>query len=586
MKKYLKNNLLIINFRRMWPYIKPYWFRAALGVALTVPVGALDGAVAMFLKPFMDKVMVDKQPHFSALIPFLIVGFTVVQGILIYSSNYLNTWVANKITIGVKRKLYEKLLSMDTSYFDQNNSGTILFRYSNDAELASTGLINNLKQFLSKTFSSISLLCVLIYNSWQLAIIAIAVLAFFIWPMAKVRRKMKEIMERTVGNLSYVMTIYNETFAGNKTIRSFTLEDEFKSRFHSVTDLTFALAMKMVKGTNWLSPLMHIIMSIGIALVIGCGSYLIVSGRISSGNFVAFIAALMMLYTPLKGVGNNYVSIQNSFLAIDRIFDILDLQPSIKDLSTAKELKEVKKGIKFEHVHFSYNPGREVLHDINLDIPVGTTVALVGNSGGGKTTISALLPRLYDIQKGSIKIDGADIKDISQSSLRKQIAMVFQDNFLFSGSVRENILLGNAQASEETIWKALKSACLDDFVKELPNKLDTEIGERGILLSGGQKQRLAIARAFVKDAPIVILDEATSALDNKSERVVQEALDNLMKNRTVIVIAHRLSTIQNADKIVVINDGKIAEEGTHEELLKQKGAYAALYAMQFKNKAA
>lgn len=568
----------------MWPYIKPYWFRAALGVALTVPVGALDGAVAMFLKPFMDKVMVDKQPHFSALIPFLIVGFTVVQGILIYSSNYLNTWVANKITIGVKRKLYEKLLSMDTSYFDQNNSGTILFRYSNDAELASTGLINNLKQFLSKTFSSISLVCVLIYNSWQLAIIAIAVLVFFVWPMAKVRRKMKEIMERTVGNLSYVMTIYNETFAGNKTIRSFTLEDEFKNRFHNVTDLTFALAMKMVKGTNWLSPLMHIIMSIGIALVIGCGSYLIVSGRISSGNFVAFIAALMMLYTPLKGVGNNYVSIQNSFLAIDRIFDILDLQPNIKDLSTAKELKEVKKGIKFEHVHFGYVPGREVLHDINLEIPVGTTMALVGNSGGGKTTISALLPRLYDIQKGSIKIDGADIKDISQNSLRKQIAMVFQDNFLFSGTIRENILLGNAQASEETIWNALKSACLDEFVKELPNKLDTEIGERGILLSGGQKQRLAIARAFVKNAPIVILDEATSALDNKSEKVVQEALDNLMKNRTVIVIAHRLSTIQNADKIVVINDGKIAEQGTHEELLKQKGAYYALYAMQFKDK--
>lgn len=570
----------------MWPYIKPYWFRAALGVALTVPVGALDGAVAMFLKPFMDKVMVDKQPHFSALIPFLIVGFTVVQGILIYSSNYLNTWVANKITIGVKRKLYEKLLSMDTSYFDQNNSGTILIRYSNDAEMASTGLINNLKQFLSKTFSSISLVCVLIYNSWQLAIIAIAVLVFFVWPMAKVRRRMKEIMTRTVGNLSYVMTIYNETFAGNKTIRSFTLEDEFKNRFYKVTDLTFALAMKMVKGTNWLSPLMHIIMSIGIALVIGCGSYLIVSGRISSGNFVAFIAALMMLYTPLKGVGNNYVSIQNSFLAIDRIFDILDLQPNIKDLSTAKELKEVKKGIKFEHVHFGYVPGREVLHDINLEIPVGTTMALVGNSGGGKTTISALLPRLYDIQQGSIKIDGADIKDISQNSLRKQIAMVFQDNFLFSGTIRENILLGNAQASEETIWNALKSACLDEFVKELPNKLDTEIGERGILLSGGQKQRLAIARAFVKNAPIVILDEATSALDNKSEKVVQEALDNLMKNRTVIVIAHRLSTIQNADKIVVINDGKIAEQGSHEDLLKQKGAYYALYAMQFKDKAA
>ncbi len=585
-KKWIKQNALVKNFIRMWPYIKPYWFRAALGVALTVPVGALDGVVAMFLKPFMDKVMVDKQPHFSSMIPFLIVGFTVVQGTLIYTSNYLNTWVANKITIGVKRKLYEKLLSMDSSYFDRNNSGTILMRYSHDAEIASTGLIDNLKQFLSKTFSSISLVFVLLYNSWQLALIAIAVLLFFIYPMAVVRKKMKEIMTKTVGNLSYVMTIYNETFSGNKTIRSFTLEEEFKNRFHNVTDMTFSLAMKLVKGTNWLSPLMHIIMSIGIALVIGYGSYLIVSGTITSGNFVAFIAALMMLYTPLKSVGNNYISIQNSFLAIDRIFNILDLQPTIKDLAQPKELGEITKNITFEHVYFEYTPGREVLHDINLEIPVGSTLALVGNSGGGKTTISALLPRLYDIKKGAIKIDGSDIKDISQKSLRKHIAMVFQDNFLFSGTVRENVLLGNEQADEPAIWQALKNSCLDEFVKGLPQGLDTQIGERGILLSGGQKQRLAIARAFVKNAPIVILDEATSALDNKSERVVQEALDNLMKNRTVIVIAHRLSTIQNADKIVVINDGKVAEQGTHEELLKLHGAYYTLYSMQFKKQEA
>lgn len=576
------NNTLVKNFKRMWPYIKPYWFRASLGVILTVPVGALDGAVAMFLKPFMDKVMVDKQPHFSAVIPFLIVGFTIVQGVLIYASNYMNTWVANKITIGVKRKLFDKLLSMDTSYFDKNNSGTILFRYSNDAESASTGLIDNTKQFLSKTFSSLSLVAVLLYNSWQLAIIAIAVLGLFIYPMALVRKKMKEIITKTVGNSSNIMTIYNETFAGNKTIRSFTLEDVFKEKFKNTTDFMFYLAMKMVKGTNWLSPLMHIIMSIGVALVIGCGSYLIVSGKITSGNFVAFIAALMMLYTPLKSVGNNYISIQQSFLAIDRIFEILDLTPTINDKAEAKELQEVKKDIVFENVCFEYVKGREVLHGINLTIPVGHTIALVGNSGGGKTTISALLPRLYDIESGSIKIDGTDIREFSQKSLRKQIAMVFQDNFLFSGTIRENILLGNENASEEIIWQALKNACLDTFVQGLPNKLDTQIGERGILLSGGQKQRLAIARAFVKNAPIVILDEATSALDNKSERVVQEALDNLMKNRTVIVIAHRLSTIQNADKIVVINDGRIAEEGTHEKLLNKQGAYASLYAMQFK----
>ena len=580
--KKFSENAFVKNFRRMWPFIKPFWVRALLGVLLTIPVGALDGVVAMFLKPFMDKVMVDKQPHFSAMIPFLIVGFTVVQSVLLYSANYLNTWVGQKITISVKRKLYAKLLSMDTAYFDTNNSGTILFRYSGDAETASTGLIENLKKFLSKTFSSIALVGVLIYNSWQLSIIAIVVLGAFLPLMQKVRKRMKDIINRSVTNLSHVMTLYNETFAGNKTIRSFTLEEPFRGRFAAATDLTFSLAMKMVKSTNWLSPAMHVLMSIGIALVIGCGGYLIVHGTITSGNFVAFIAALLMLYSPLKGVGNNYIAIQNSFMAIDRIFDILDLEPRIQDHPDAKELTEVHKKIEFNHVCFEYVPGREVIHDISLEIPVGSTVALVGNSGGGKTTVSALLPRLYDIHKGSIKIDGTDIKNITQKSLRKQIAMVFQDNFLFSGTIRENVLLGNGNASEEVIWSALKNACLDQFVKELPNGLDTEIGERGILLSGGQKQRLAIARAFVKDAPIVILDEATSALDNKSERVVQEALDNLMKNRTVVVIAHRLSTIQNADKIVVINDGKIAEEGTHSELLKKGGAYAALYAMQFK----
>lgn len=584
MFKFINNSSIVFNYRRMWPYIKPFWVRACIGVALTVPVGALDGVVAMFLKPFMDRVMVEKQHDFSLWIPFLIVGFTVVQGCLIYASNYVNTWVASKITINVKRKLYEKLLSMDTAYFDTNNSGTILMRYSNDAETASAGLVNNLKQFLSKLFSSISLVFVLFYNSWQLALIGIAVLGLFVYPMSVVRKKMKDILTKTVGNMSYVMTIYNETFAGNKTIRSFTLENEFIGRFHKFTDMSFNLAMKMVKGTNWLSPLMHVIMSIGIALVIGYGSYLIVNGIITSGNFVSFIAALMLLYTPLKSVGNNYVSMQQSFLAIERIFEILELKPSIQDKEKAVELEGVKTGIAFEHVSFNYTPDREVLHDISLQIPIGHKIALVGNSGGGKTTVSSLLPRLYEVTKGKIKIDGIDIKDMSQKSLRRNIAMVFQDNFLFSGSIKDNILLGNSAASDEVIWHALEGACLADFVKGLPQGLDTQIGERGILLSGGQKQRLAIARTFVKDAPIVILDEATSALDNKSEQVVQQALDNLMKNRTVIVIAHRLSTVKNADKIIVINNGSIVEEGKHEELLEKKGVYATLYSTQFEKK--
>lgn len=581
-KKIFTANLVAVNIKRMWPYVKPYLGRAILGVLLTIPVGALDGAVAMFLKPCMDEMFVAKQQTFTNYIPFLIVGFTILQGILIYASNYVNTWVAQKITIGVKRKLYSKLLSMDTAYFDKHNSGDILFRYSTDAETASASLVSESKEFLTKTFSSFALVFVLIYNSWKMAVISLAVLVFFVYPMQLVRRKMKAILAKTVVNSSAVMTAYNETFAGNRTIRSFTLEEEFKRRFHEITDTSFALAMKMIKNTNWLSPLMHIIMSVGVAGVIWYGGHLIVTGQITSGNFVAFIAALMMLYTPLKTVGNNYIAIQNSFLAIDRIFEILDLQPKIQDAENAKELKEIKKGISFKNVSFAYTKGREVLHNINLEIPKGTTLALVGNSGGGKTTVSSLIPRLYDITNGQIEIDGVNIKDIKQDSLRKKIAMVFQDNFLFSGTIRENILLGNPGVTDDVIWAALKSACLEDFVKGLEQGLDTEIGERGILLSGGQKQRLAIARAFVKNAPVVILDEATSALDTKSERVVQEALDNLMKNRTVIVIAHRLSTVQNADNIVVINDGNIAESGTHDELLAKNGAYAALYKMQFK----
>ncbi|MDR1684336.1 MAG: ABC transporter ATP-binding protein/permease [Elusimicrobiota bacterium] len=573
---------MIKNYRRMWPFIKPYWFRALLGVLLTIPIGSLDAAIAMFLKPLMDNVMVEKQPHFSALLPFLIVGFTVIQGVLNYSAAYLNTWVGSKMTTDIKRRLYDKLLSMDTAYFDKNNSGTILIRYSTDAESASTGLVNNLKQFLSKFFSSLALVFVLFYNSWHLAVIAVVILVVSFYPLRIVRAKMKEIITKSVGAGSIIMTLYNETFSGNRTIHSFTMEERQRANFKSTTDDIFTLSMKMVQGTNWISPAMHIIMSVGIALVVGFGSYLIVNGIITSGNFVAFIAALLMLYTPMKTVGNNYVAVQQSFMAIDRIFDILDLQPKLVCAPDAKEITGIRDSIVFDKVHFSYNADKEVLKDVSLKIKTGQTVALVGNSGGGKTTISSLIPRLYDVTGGAVKVDGANVRDIKISSLRKNIAIVFQDNFLFSGTIRDNIIAGNPAASEQDVIQAVKNAYLDDFIKSLPAGLDTEIGERGILLSGGQKQRVAIARAFLKNAPVVILDEATSALDNKSEKIVQEAIDNLMKNRTVIVIAHRLSTVRHANKIVVINDGKIAEEGTHEELLKLGGPYYALYNSQFK----
>lgn len=339
----------------------------------------------------------------------------------------------------------------------------------------------------------------------------------------------------------------------------------------------------MVQKTAWLTPMMHVMSAIGVGAVIGYGSYLIVNGTITSGNFVSFITALIMLYNPIKNIGKSVNAVQVSFLAIERISEILEVQPEIQNKEKAQELKEVKKEIKFKDVYFEYEKDVPVLKNINLNIKAGTTVALVGNSGGGKSTIVNLLPRFYDIKSGEISIDGKNIQDLTLESLREQIAVVFQDNFLFGGTIRDNLLVGNPNATEEELHKAIKMACLDEFVAEQEKGLDTDIGERGTLLSGGQRQRLSIARAFVKNAPIVVLDEATSALDNKSEAVVQKAIENLMKERTVFVIAHRLSTIQNADMIVVINDGQVVEKGTHQELLeKENGAYKALYTAQFK----
>ena len=583
----IKKLPFIEHYKKMWPFVKPYMFRAILAILICIPIGALDSVVALSLKPYMDIVLVDKTESSPAYIPLLIVAFTSVQGFLNYAATYLNTWVGTKINQDLKRALYKKLLHLETSYYDQHNSGFVIQRFNTDCDIACSGLLENLKVFVSRFFSSISLICVLIYNSWQLAIIAVLILGCALMPLASVRRRIKRVVMGSVVEGAKVVSNYNETYSGNKTIASYNLQNKIYNTFDSTLHNLFKLTIKMVQKTAWMTPALHIIVSIGIGAVIGYGSYLIVNGDITSGNFVSFITALILLYTPIKSIGKNYNAMQVSFLAIERVVEILETEPTIFDKPNAVTLKGVKKSINFNHVYFEYKEGVPVLKDINLEVKAGTTVALVGNSGGGKTTIVNLIPRFYDVKSGSITIDKTDIRDISLESLRDNIAVVFQDNFLFAGTIRDNILLGKEDATEEEIATAVKMACLDEFINELENGLDTKIGERGSLLSGGQRQRLAIARAFIKNAPVVILDEATSALDNKAEAVVQRAIDNLMQDRTVFVIAHRLSTVQNADKIVVINDGEIIETGTHEELLQEEnGAYKALDNAQFKAKKA
>ena len=564
------------------PYFKPYLFRTLLALLLAIPIGSLDAVIALSLKPYMDIVMLNKQMQSPLYIPFLIIIFTTIQGTLNYLATYMNDWVGGKVTNDLKIDLYKKLMHQSSSFFDKQTSGKVLKGYNNDADKSCSGLLTNIKTCISRLFSSISLIAVLFYNSWMLAIIAVIALTCAMIPLMKMKSTIKGVYNKSEGENAKVLTTYNEAFAGNKIIAAYNLYDLKKSQFNKLVNTVFGLRIKITQHIGWLSPLMHIIVSCGIGAVIGLGSYLIVQGKLTAGQFVSFITALIMLYTPIKGLGNNAKSMTTCLCAMERVVSKLDKKSGIIDKPDAINFPDFKDKITFENINFEYKKDKPVLKNISFEVPKGETIALVGNSGGGKTTIVNLLPRFYKLKKGAIKIDGISINDIKLNDLREHIAIVFQDNFLFEGTIRDNILLGKLDATEAELHNAIKNSYLEDFINSLENGLDTQIGERGVLLSGGQKQRIGIARAFLKNAPILILDEATSALDNQAEHIVQQAIDNLMKDRTVFVIAHRLSTIQNANRIAVINQGYLTELGTHEELLKiPNGDYKKLYNMQF-----
>ncbi len=564
------------------PYFKPYLNRTFLALGLAVPIGALDAVIALSLKPYMDVVMMDKQMQSTWFLPILIVVFTSLQGGLNYLATYMNDWVGGRVTNDLKRDLYKKLMHQTCHFFDKQTSGKILKAYNNDAEKSCAGLISNIKTIISRVFSSISLIGVLFYNSWFLAIIAVFVLSCAMVPLMKIKSAIKSIYNRSEGENAKILTTYNEAFAGHKVISAYNLYDLKQKQFEKQSYNVFGLRIKITQHTAWLSPLMHIIVSVGIAAVIGIGSYMIVKNKLSAGQFVSFITALIMLYTPIKGLGNNAKNMSTCLCAIERVVSKLEQVPAVVDYDGAIDFPEFKDKISFKDIKFSYIKGKRVLNGISFDVKKGETVALVGNSGGGKSTIVNLLPRFYNVKNGDLTFDDVSINSIKIDSLRANIAMVFQDNFLFEGTIRDNIMLGKLDATEEELQKAVKESYLEDFVNSLEKGLDTQIGERGMLLSGGQKQRIGIARALLKNAPILVLDEATSALDNQAEHIVQQAIENLMKDRTVFVIAHRLSTIQNADRILVIKGGYLVESGTHDELINiPDGEYKKLYEMQF-----
>lgn len=582
---------------RIFPYIKPYLFRIILGFMVAIPLGLLDGVTAFALKPYMDYVIGGKSfavdwhgisfsinpIQMAFILPIGVILFAAFQGVLRYLNGYLSTWTSQRITNDVKFDLFDRLIHMHPQFFDENSSGVIIQRYMNDPATASNGIVENIKTITTSLFGALGLIAVMLYSSWKLAIIGVIVLCAAFLPVALIRKRIKEASNKNMVIGGNITTNINETYSGNKIMAAYELQDRQNKYFKDQTWKSFNVNMSLYKRSGWMSPIMYIIASFGIATVLGVGTYLINSGEMTAGSFASFVTSLLLLYKPVKTLGNTLTGIQNIFVAMGRVFELFDLESEIKDCKNPKTLMGINNNISFEHVDFEYIPNHPVLKDINLNISKNETLAIVGNSGGGKSTLVNLLPRFYDIKSGAIKFDGIDIREYSIKSLRHNISMVFQDNFLYSGTVKENIMMGKPDATTEELMSAIKSAHLEETIKELPQGLETLLGERGLTLSGGQRQRVAIARAMLRNAPIVILDEATSALDNESEAIVQKAMDNLMQNKTVFVIAHRLSTIKNANRIAVINEGELVELGTHEELMSiENGEYKHLYEMQFR----
>lgn len=584
--------------KRIFPFVKPYLFRIFLGFLIAIPLGLLDGVTAFALKPFMDYV-VGKQDWvfhilgheytltwqlFSFLIPFGVVAFAGFQGVLRYLNDYISTWTSQRITNDVKFSLFHKLIYMDPQFFDENSSGVIIQRYMGDPQTASSGIVDQIKTITTSLCGAVGLIAVMLYSSWRLAIVGVLVLFVAFLPVALIRKRIKSASNKNMVIGGNITTNINETYSGNKVMASYSLQGRQEEYFRKQTWDSFRVNMSLIKRAGWMSPMMYLIASCGIAVVLAYGTNLINTGVMTAGGFASFVTSLLLLYKPVKTLGNTLTNIQNIFVAMGRVFELFDLEPEIVDSKNPIALSGLKEKIEFKNVNFAYDKKNLVLKNINLTVPKNETLAIVGNSGGGKSTLVNLIPRFYEVTSGSIEIDNVNVKDFSLESLRQNISMVFQDNFLYSGTIRDNILMGNPNATKEDLESSIRYAHLEDFIKELPNGLDTVLGERGTSLSGGQRQRIAIARAMIKNAPIVILDEATSALDNESEAIVQKAMDNLMQNRTVFIIAHRLSTIKNANRIIVINDGELVESGTHEDLLKiEDGHYKHLYEMQFKS---
>ena len=574
------------QYLRLLEHLKPYKFRLFVAAICTALASAGTVVLPWIIKDLVDQVLSEKDAEKLTYIALSVVVIFLFRGFFFYGQSYLISYVGQRVVIDIRREVFKKIQRLSMAFYDKNKTGTIMSYVTNDVNALQTGLVDNIVEMITESVILIASIVAMIYLDWKLFLFSLCTFPVVIMFIDFFGKKIRASGSRIQGATADLTSILQEVVSSARVIKSFVREAYEIERFEAQNMHNFRAQMKYVKLSATLTPTIEFVAAIGVTMILWFGGNSVIDGDITAGALVAFLTYAVNISNPIKRLSKVIANIQRALAAADRVFDVLDLPELIQNKSNAQLLPHVKGNVSFNNVSFAYNTDEPILDNVSFSATPGQVVALVGPSGAGKSTVASLLPRFYDVTGGSIVIDGLDIRDVTMESLREQVGIVPQETMLFNGSVYDNILYGRLDATEEEVMAASKAANAHNFITELPNGYDTQLGDRGVNISGGQRQRIAIARAILKNPQILILDEATSALDTESERVVQEALDRLMVGRTSFVIAHRLSTIKNADKILVMEKGKIVEEGNHDELMAKDGLYAHLYQIQYRNKEA
>jgi subfamily B ATP-binding cassette protein MsbA len=570
------------SYRRLLKFLWPYWKKLLIAIVFMLCVSASNLIVPWIIKDVIDQVLENKDLHMLYIVIAAILVVFFVRAVTTFGHRYLMGYIGQGVIRDLRNTLYHHLQKLSIAYYDKRRTGDIMSNMTNDIGALQSAIVDNFVQMVQEGAIFIGSFASMIYLQWKLTILCILLVPIVSITIKFFGRKLHSSGRRVQERLADVTSILQETIQGVRIVRSFNRGAYEEKRFQDINQKSFNANVKTIRQQSQMTPFVEFISAMAVCLIIWYGGLSVIDDVMTTGELIAFLIYAINLANPTKRLAECFGNIQKSLAAADRVFAILDVKPEIKDKPGAKKLVVKEGRVEARHVQFYYNPGHPVLTDFNFTAQPGQTIAIVGSSGAGKTTIANLLPRFYDVTGGAILIDGTDIRDVTIGSLREDIGLVPQDTMLFNTTVKDNVLYGKLDATDEEVWKALKAANAEQFVKDLPQGIMTNVGDRGSVLSGGQRQRIAIARAILKNPAILILDEATSALDNESEKVVQDALDRLMVGRTSFVIAHRLSTIKNADQILVLDHGKITEQGTHDELMKMHGLYHELYMLSTK----